>query len=157
VDRRCPVCFFLGGGGLVSIFGSNAHPMTSYAARISMLFNLGDWDASGDILVRRVLQESLSDHIAKFLCSPYERNYNLINSALHQYHPNALHQLLYCILRLINYNKPTTFIHQKCGRSIEYQFLNVQHDPCTSIPHEPATRSTPACLTSTITLAIQHI
>ena len=72
------------------------------------------------------------------------------------YHPNALHQLFYCILRSTNYNKPALFTSQKCGWILEYQFLSVRHEPWTSFPQEPAARSPPAYLTSNITLGIQQ-
>jgi len=128
--------------------------MTSLPAQVSMLFNQGVWTPRGTFWIVACYR-NLSDHIAKFLCPPYERYYNLIHSALHHYHPNALHQLFYCILRSINYNKPTSFTLQKCGWSLEYQFLSVQNEPWTSFPQEPAARSTPAYLTSNITLGIQ--
>ena len=67
------------------------------------------------------------------------------------YHPNALHQLFYCILRSTNYKKPALITLQNCGWSLEYQVLSVQHEPWTSFPQETAARSTPAYLTETTT------
>jgi len=75
---------------------------------------------------------------------------------LHLYHHSALHQLFYYILLSTSYNKPALSTLQKCGWSLEYQFLSVQHEPWTSFLQEPAARSTPAYLTLTITLGIQQ-
>ena len=71
------------------------------------------------------------------------------------YHHNALHQLLY--LLSTSYNKSSILPFESCDWIRAYQYLSVQHEPYTSFPQEPAARSTPAYLTSTITLGIQHI
>jgi len=70
------------------------------------------------------------------------------------YHHSALHQLFYHLST--SYNKSTIILFKSCDWIREYQFLSVQHEPYTSFPQKPAARSTPAYLTSTITLGIQQ-
>ena len=72
------------------------------------------------------------------------------------YHHSALHQLFYYILLTTSYNKPALSTSKSCAWSLEYQFLSVQYEPSTSFPQEPAARSTPAYLTSTVTLGVQQ-
>jgi hypothetical protein len=99
-NSLCTVCIFLGDSWPYLLERLVLpHPVTSLAAQVSMLFNIGVWMPRGDISGCHLPQESLSDRIAKFFCSPYERYYNLIYSALFHYHPNVLHQYLCCILR----------------------------------------------------------
>jgi len=105
---------------LVTIFGSNARPMTSYPDQIPMLFNLGIGMPRGTFRFIACYR-NLSDHITKFLCSPYQRYYNLINSALHHYHPNALHQLFYSKVWLESWisilMRPTWALNQHPSRT----------------------------------------
>jgi len=120
-------------------------------------FGLKEAGMSVVILGRHLLQESLTDHIAK--CSLFSlrgvlTNYLRVRCII--YHDSALHQLFYYILLATSYNKPALSTSKSCGWSLAYQFLSVQHEPWTSFPQEPAARSTPAYLTSTITLGIQH-
>jgi len=65
------------------------------------------------------------------------------------YHHSATHKLFYYILLSTSYINPALSTSKSCGWSLEYQFLSVQHEPWTSFPQEPASRSTPAYLTST--------
>ena len=92
-----------------------------------------------------MLQESLSDHIAKFSLFSLRAvltNYLTVRCII--YHHSALHQLFYCILLSTRYNKPALSTSKSCGWSLEYQFLSVQHE----FPQEQAARSTPAYLIS---------
>jgi len=61
---------------------------------------------------------------------------------------------------IFSYQRATTNQHyllpRVVGWSLDYKYLSVQHETWTSFPQEPAARSTPVYLTSTITLGIQH-
>lgn len=71
------------------------------------------------------------------------------------YHHSALHQLL--LLSPIKCcNKSPIIPFKSCDWIREYQSLSVQHEPHTSFPQQPAVRSTPAYLISTVTLGIQQ-
>ena len=119
-------------------------------------------EASGDNLAHHLLQESLPVGFSKFLClsevSPWVEFINLLRVHCFNYHHDALYQLIivfcYHHSTLINLH----IIHPRsCVWKKWISILKCPARAWTSIPLEPAARSTLAYLTSNILLGIQQI
>ena len=147
----------------MSIFGdgfrSDNAPVTPLAPKI-WCYITGGLEASGDNLAHHLLQESLSVCFSKFFCSsevsPRVEFINLLKVHCFSYDHSALHKLNFVIYyhrTVINLH----IIHQRnCVWKTWISILKCPARAWTSIPLEPATRSTPAYLTLNILLGIQQ-
>ena len=105
--------------------------------QILMLYNQEVWKSRRTSLVITCCRNRCPNTSPKFLCYwslSTSRTSKLFNSRAASFVTTAHSISYFCYHLSTNYNKSTILPFKSCDWFLEYQFLSVQHEPCTSFP-----------------------